>query len=89
MATNGTTPTVARIAASLAEARLDHGLSQRELARLSGVTRATIAKIEAGGRVRPALVVRLAAALLVLDVHREPRFDDDVEVAPRELRVAA
>ena len=75
---------------AVGEGRLDHGLSQRQLARLSGVSRPTIAKIEAGGHVHPALVVRLAAALLVLDVHRQPGFDDDVDTAPLEgLRLAA
>lgn len=82
-------PPVARIALAMAGGREDDGLSQRQLG-LGGVSRPTIAKIEAGGRVRPAPVVRQAVALVDLDVYREPRFDDRVEVASREgLRVAA
>jgi transcriptional regulator with XRE-family HTH domain len=69
-----------RIAISLPEARLEHGLSQRQLAALSGVSVATVGRAERGGRVGPALLVRLAAAVLVLDVYRPPYFDDDVDV---------
>jgi transcriptional regulator with XRE-family HTH domain len=84
---NGT-PAIDRIAISLSEARLDHGLSQRQLAALSGVSRPTIAKAERGGRVHPALLVRLAATLVVLDVYRpgpdfaapEPKLDDELAV---------
>jgi transcriptional regulator with XRE-family HTH domain len=66
---NGTSSTD-RIALAIPEVRLEYGLSQRQLAVLSGVSRKTIAKLEAGGRVTPALVVRLGATLLVLDVYR-------------------
>lgn len=69
-----------RIAVSLPEARLEHGLSQRWLAALSGVSRGTIAKVEAGDRVHPALLVRLGTALVVLDAYRPPFFDNDVDV---------
>jgi hypothetical protein len=75
------TATVTRIAQALPEARLDH--SQSEFARLSG------AKVEAGRRVHPALLVRLGATIVVLDAYREPRFDDDVDVMLREGLQAA
>ena len=57
---------VKRIAIALPEARLDHGLSQRELERLSGVTRWTIAKAERGEQVDPRLLVELGKTLLAL-----------------------
>jgi transcriptional regulator with XRE-family HTH domain len=42
-----------RIALALPEARLEHGLSQRRLAPLSGVSATTIRRIERGARVDP------------------------------------
>jgi transcriptional regulator with XRE-family HTH domain len=85
---NKSSATVFRIAQALPEARFDHGLSQSEFARLSGVSRATIAKAERGEQVDPLLLVRLGATMLVLDTYREPRFDVDVML--REgLRVAS
>jgi transcriptional regulator with XRE-family HTH domain len=65
-------PTVFRIALGLPEARLDHGLSQLQLAALSGVSATTIQKVERGGRVDPALLIRLGEVLVVLDVYRPP-----------------
>jgi transcriptional regulator with XRE-family HTH domain len=67
-----------RIALAIPEARLDHGLSQRQLAALSGVSATTIRKLERGGRVAPALLIRLGAALVVLDAYRPPSFADEV-----------
>lgn len=75
--TNGTTATD-RVAIALPEARAEHGLTQRQLALLSGVSAATIRKIERGGSVDAALLVRLGATLLVLDAYQPPRLDDDL-----------
>lgn len=48
---------------AVGEQRVDLGLSLRDVERLSGVSRPTITKIERGGCVNPALVVRVASAL--------------------------
>jgi transcriptional regulator with XRE-family HTH domain len=74
--TNRTTP-VASIALALPEARADHGLSQRELARLSGVSASTVRPAEAGAQIHPALLVRLGTTLVVLDAYWPPHFDHD------------
>jgi transcriptional regulator with XRE-family HTH domain len=76
---DSTPPTIARIVAAIPEGRLDHGLSQRQLAALSGVSATTIRKLERGGRVDPALLVRLGVALVVLDAFRASHFEHDVE----------
>jgi transcriptional regulator with XRE-family HTH domain len=58
------------MALTIAEARSDLGVSQRELARLSGVSATTVRKLERGrGHVDPALVIRLASTLTVLELH--------------------
>jgi transcriptional regulator with XRE-family HTH domain len=73
-----------RVAISLPEARLEHGLSQRRQAALSGASPSSIRKVERGGRVTdPALLVRIGVALIVLDVYRPPLFDNDVDVLLR------
>jgi transcriptional regulator with XRE-family HTH domain len=69
-----------RIAMSLPVARLDHGLSQRALAQLSGVSATTIRKLESGRRIDPALLLRIGATLVVLDVYRAPSFVGDRHV---------
>jgi transcriptional regulator with XRE-family HTH domain len=76
---DATPATVARIIAAIPEGRLDHGLSQRQLAALSGVSATTIRKLERGGRINPALLVRLGTALVVLDAFRQPYFEHDVD----------
>jgi transcriptional regulator with XRE-family HTH domain len=58
-----------RIALAVGEARRDLGLSLRELSRWSGVSRDTISRLERGDDVRPDLIVRVAAALVVLELH--------------------
>jgi transcriptional regulator with XRE-family HTH domain len=58
----------ARLAMAIAEQRTDLGLSLRDVEKLSGVSRPTIAKLERGGRVNPALVVRVATALNVIEL---------------------
>ena len=58
---------VDRIAISLSEARLEHGLSQRQLAALSGLSASTIRRIERGGRADAALLVQFGTVLVVLE----------------------
>ncbi len=70
------TPSTDRIAIALPEARLEHGLSQRQLAHLSGVSRDTIRKVEEGGQVAPWLLLRLGAVFVILDAFAPPRFED-------------
>jgi len=70
---------VDRVAISLPEARLDHGLSRRALAELSGVPESTIRKAESGGQVDPALLVRLATALVILDLYQPQHLETDVD----------
>ena len=69
--------------ASISEARLEHGLSQRQLAALSGVSATTIRKAERGGRVDPALLIRLGGTFIVLDAFRPPFFEHDVDALLR------
>jgi ribosome-binding protein aMBF1 (putative translation factor) len=54
----------AQIAGSVAERRAERGLSQRELAQLTGTTQSAIARLEAGGRPpRIDTLLRIANAL--------------------------
>jgi transcriptional regulator with XRE-family HTH domain len=63
---------IGRIGLALREAQLDHVLSQRQVARLSGVSRPTVHKLATGGTVRADLAVRVAGALMVVDLFDEP-----------------
>jgi len=60
---------IERIATAIPEQRLELGVSQTELARLSGVSRASIAKLEAGRRIDPRLVCDLAERLTLLELY--------------------
>jgi predicted transcriptional regulator len=62
-----------RVALAIPEQRRELGLSVRRLAILSGVSRDSITKLEGGGHVHPALVVRVATALTVLELYAKPR----------------
>jgi DNA-binding XRE family transcriptional regulator len=62
-------PNVERVRRTLAENRRELGISQRELAAFSGVSATTIRKAENGLRVDPALVLRLAVVLAILEHH--------------------
>jgi transcriptional regulator with XRE-family HTH domain len=73
-------PTLDRIAKAVPEARLEHGLSRRQFAAMSGVSTTTIRKLELGGRIDPALLVKLATTTVALDAYRPPLFLDDVDV---------
>jgi DNA-binding XRE family transcriptional regulator len=66
-------PLLRRVALAVPEQRRDLDLSQRDLAAASGVSRATIAKLERGERVDPALVIRLALAMAALELYGAPR----------------
>jgi transcriptional regulator with XRE-family HTH domain len=63
---------IQRIGTAVEEARRDHLLSERELARLAGVSRSTVHRLERGGVVRADLAVRVAAAITVVDLYSEP-----------------
>ena len=69
----------ARIAAQVAEQRLARGLSQRELAELTGTTQSAIARLERGGRPpRIDTLLRIAAALdceLVVELRPRTRTE--------------
>jgi hypothetical protein len=62
------TAVLGRVAAAVEEAILEHELSERELERLSGVSRWWIHRLLRGEEVRPDLLMRLAGVILVLDV---------------------
>jgi ribosome-binding protein aMBF1 (putative translation factor) len=66
-----------RIAGQVAEQRLRRGLSQRELAELTGTTQSAIARLEAGGRPpRIDTLMRIAEALdCELIVQLRPRTE--------------
>jgi transcriptional regulator with XRE-family HTH domain len=67
----------ARIAEQVAEQRKAHGLSQAELAELTGTTQSAIARLESGGRPpRIDTLLRIAEALdcaLAVDLRPRPR----------------
>ena len=62
-----------RLALAVPEQRHDLELSRRALSECSGVSQATIQRIEAGVRVRPANLVRVALALTALELYSEPK----------------
>jgi len=64
---NGTA--AARIELALPEQRRDLDVSLRELARLSGVSRSTITRLERGGRIEPRLLMQIAATLTLLELY--------------------
>jgi transcriptional regulator with XRE-family HTH domain len=74
---NGRGLAAAQLALTVAEGRLDLELSQRELAALAGVSRATVRGIEAGRHVRPDLVVKTALALIAVELSRGCRSERD------------
>jgi DNA-binding Xre family transcriptional regulator len=66
-------PTLVRVPALL-HYRLQRGITQKQLAELSGVGRPTIARLENAGETRISTVARLAAALKIkpADLMTEP-----------------
>jgi transcriptional regulator with XRE-family HTH domain len=73
---------IARIALAIGEARLEHGLSRRQLADWTGISATTIRKIERGEGVAPRLVLQAATALAVLDMHTPPASMEPVHLPP-------
>jgi transcriptional regulator with XRE-family HTH domain len=74
----GRYPTILqRVALAIPEKRVELGLSLSELARLADVSRSTVTKIERGGGVASRLVVQVALALLILELHELPATLDD------------
>ena len=69
----------AQIAKQVAEQRKAHGLSQQELASLTGTTQSAIARLESGGRPpRIDTLLRIAEALdcqLVVELRPRTRVD--------------
>ena len=65
-------PIIDRIGLAVLQARSEYLLSERELARLAGVSRATLHKLEQGSLVRPDLAIKIAAAVMVIDVYGKP-----------------
>lgn len=63
------------IAARLRAARIEQGLTQAELAKRAGVSRPTVARVEAGEDVSTATLEKIAGALrLRVELHgEEPR----------------
>jgi DNA-binding XRE family transcriptional regulator len=84
---------VHRIGLAVEEARTEHSLSKAGLARLAGVSSATVRRLEGGGSIRPnPLAVRIALAMTVVDLYAPPApsFDEGLEpaVAPGQLTLA-
>lgn len=75
LATGSVAATAARIALGLEETRRDLGLSVRQVAQLAGVSPATVHKLEAGRNVQPALVIRVATALTITELHTPQKPD--------------
>ena len=66
-------PLLVRVAAAVPEQRRELGLSVTQLAHVARVSRSTIGKIERGGHVRPELLLRIASALMTLELYQGPR----------------
>jgi DNA-binding XRE family transcriptional regulator len=71
---------IRRIGLAVGEARVEHGVSERELARFAGVSRGTVHRLERIGRCRPDLAVKVALAVVALDLYdaqpAPPALDD-------------
>jgi DNA-binding XRE family transcriptional regulator len=72
---------VHRIGLAVEEARTEHSLSKAGLARLAGVSSATVRRLEGGNNVRPDLAVRIALAMTVVDLYRLPAPGSDEGLA--------
>jgi transcriptional regulator with XRE-family HTH domain len=68
----GNNTLIHRVSLAIPEQRRELDLSLSELARVSGVSRSTLTRVERGGRVGDALVVKVASALLALELHAPP-----------------
>jgi transcriptional regulator with XRE-family HTH domain len=74
---------IARIGLALREAQLEHDLSEREVARLAGVSRPTVHKLAIGDTVRADLATRVACALAVVDLFGQPALPASLPGDPR------
>jgi hypothetical protein len=74
-----------RIGLAVAEGRREHEPSERQLAALSGGSRATIHKLDRGGYIRPELLMRLATVIAIADVYTPPRRSPDVAEIARPV----
>jgi transcriptional regulator with XRE-family HTH domain len=61
-----------RLALVVPEQRAELGVSVSQLARLAQVSRSTVTKVERGGRVNPALLLRIASALTTIELYAAP-----------------
>jgi transcriptional regulator with XRE-family HTH domain len=73
-------PILERVALGIVEQRHELGVSQRQLAGFSGVSRDTITRLERGRRVSPALLLRVAGVLALLELYRPPASTLDDEL---------
>ena len=71
------TALTSRIGLALREALLEHGLSESEVARMAAVSRATVHKLASDRAIRTDLAMRVAAALVVVDVFSTPASLED------------
>lgn len=76
------TTSFARIALAVPEQRRALGLSLNETAKLAGVSRGTVARIERGHTVNPMLVVKVAVVLTVVELYAPLPLDPLVLVQP-------
>lgn len=75
-----TTAFLERIALTVPEQRAELGISLNQLEKFSGVSRATIKRIESGCPVDPALLLRVAGVLTTLELHRPPLLERELQV---------
>ena len=69
---NAPSPTAAHLGQRIRQARIDRGWSQLELCARAGVSRPTVARIEAGHDVSTATLTKVARALgLVVELEAE------------------
>jgi transcriptional regulator with XRE-family HTH domain len=78
-------PHIERIATAVPEQRRELDLSLQELARLSGVSRSTISKLEHGKPVQPSLLMQLAATLTLVELYTPNTAPVAVEVPDEPL----
>jgi transcriptional regulator with XRE-family HTH domain len=65
-----------RIGDALGEQRRDLGLSRREVSMFTGVSNATVARIERGDRVSAKTLLKVAGVLTMLELYSPPPVDD-------------
>jgi len=78
--------TAERFSERLKKHRTEKGYSQRELAKLSGLSKATICKLEAGGMPKIDNAVSLARALGIAFNYLIGFIDDPYDIEVREVK---